>query len=139
MAKSTSKSKQGYYQQYKVTSRWASNRKLKLERALKRNPGNSEQIKLAIGNISYRRQDRKTRVWSHSMRALAKIFKKFTDKAPVELFSANSKVRDKALEAQLEAGRKTTAKSVVHKKKSAEVSFSIGARVHDGKGNFVWK
>lgn len=45
----------GLYAAYKASNKWATNRRKKLERALKKNPGNAEQIKAAMANISYRR------------------------------------------------------------------------------------
>ena len=47
-----SKSKQNYSAMYKSTTRWATNRKLKLTRLLKQQP-NNEQIKDALANIKY--------------------------------------------------------------------------------------
>lgn len=126
-----SKSKQNYSAMYKSTTRWATNRKLKLTRLLKQQP-NNEQIKDALANIKYRRQTPSTKtVWSHSNIRLAKLFKEFTGRASVDLFSSNPKVQAAAL-----AYRPDESKLKVIEGK---VSFSLGARAHDSKGNLVWK
>ena len=94
---SVSKSKQAYSALYKSSTRWATNRKIKLTRLLKQQP-NNEQIKDALENIKYRRHtpNGKT-VWSHSNIRLAKLFKEFTGRASVDLFSSNPKVQSSAL------------------------------------------
>jgi hypothetical protein len=97
MAKSASKSKQGYQAAYKTTSKWKTNRLRKLARALKRNPGNKEQIEAAMGNVSYRRKTPSTPVWSHSQIATAKLFKKVCGRAPLALFSSNPQTASVAL------------------------------------------
>lgn len=126
-----SKSKQNYSAMYKSTTRWATNRKLKLTRLLKQQP-NNEQIKDALANIKYRRQTPSTKtVWSHSNIRLAKLFKEFTGRASADLFSSNPKVQAAAL-----AYRPDESKLKVIEGK---VSFSLGARAHDSKGNLVWK
>lgn len=131
MAKTTSKSKTSYYSQYKTNSRWASNRKKKLERQLKLQPGNAEQIKAAIGNISYRRATPKSSVWSHGNRRIAQLFKEFAGYAPVELFSSNPKIQAQALQ-NLNPERKFVSVP------EGKVSFSLAARAHDKQGNLVW-
>lgn len=131
MAKTISKSKQAYYTQYKNTSRWAANRKRKLERQLKLQPGNEDQIKAAIGNVSYRRATPKGRVWAHSHRRIAQLFKEFAGYAPQALFSSNPKVQSAALQYH-NPERKFIGLP------EGKVSFSIGARAHDKQGNLVW-
>ena len=131
MAKTASKSKQAYFTQYKNTSRWAANRKRKLERQLKLQPGNEEQIKKAIGNIAYRRATPKGRVWAHSHRRIAKLFKEFAGYAPVTLFSSNPKVQSMALQ-HFNPERKFVGLP------EGKVNFSIGARAHDKQGKLVW-
>jgi hypothetical protein len=131
MASSGSKAKQAYAALYKSSTRWATNRKIKLTRVLKQQP-NNEQVKDALTNIKYRRQTPTTKtVWSHSNIRLAKLFKEFTGRASVELFSSNPKVQSAAL-----AYRPDWENVKVIEGK---VSFSLGARAHDSKGNFVWK
>lgn len=131
MAKTSSKSKTAYYSQYKTSSRWAANRKRKLERQLKLQPGNEEQLKAAIGNISYRRGTPKNPMWSHSARRTAQLFKLFTGRGPIELFSSNQKIQAQALQ-YFNPDRKFVGLS------EEKVSFSIGARAHDKQGNRVW-
>ena len=128
---SVSKSKQAYSALYKSSTRWATNRKIKLQRVLKQQP-NNEQIKDALANIKYRRHTPNTKtVWSHGNIRLAKLFKEFTGRASVDLFSSNPKVQAAAL-----AYRPDESKLKVIEGK---VSFSLGARAHDSKGNLVWK
>jgi hypothetical protein len=128
---SVSKSKQAYSALYKSSTRWATNRKIKLTRLLKQQP-NNEQIKDALANIKYRRHTPATKtVWSHSNIRLAKLFKEFTGRASADLFSSNPKVQAGAL-----AYRRDWDKVRVIEGK---VNFSLGARAHDSKGNLVWK
>lgn len=131
MAKTSSKSKTSYYSQYKTSSRWASNRKRKLERQLKLQPGNEQQIKAAIGRISYRRGTPKNPVWSHSARRIAGLFKSFTGYASINLFSSNPKVQAQALQ-RFALERK------FHNLPDGKVSFSLAARAHDKQGKLVW-
>lgn len=131
MAKTSSKSKTAYLSQYKSTSRWASNRKRKLERQLKLQPGNAEQIKAAIGNISYRRKTPTNRVWSHSAIRTAQLFKYFSGRGSLDLFSSNPKTQAAALQ-WFNPERKFVGVP------DGKVSFSLAARVHDKQGNLVW-
>jgi IS30 family transposase len=55
MAKTTSKSKQGYYSNYKANSRWKTNRERKLKKLQKLQP-NNPQIAEALKNMVYRRK-----------------------------------------------------------------------------------
>jgi hypothetical protein len=131
MASSGSKAKQAYAALYKSSTRWATNRKIKLTRVLKQQP-NNEQIKDALANIKYRRHTPNTKtVWSHGNIRLAKLFKEFTGRASADLFSSNPKVQSGAL-----AYRRDWDKVKVIEGK---VNFSLGARAHDSKGNLVWK
>lgn len=132
MAKTTSKSKQAYYAQYKSSSKWASNRKRKLQKQLKLQPNNAKQIETAIGNISYRRSTPKTKQWSHNSIALAKLFKQFCGRAPIELFSSNPKIQAPALQA-IDPNRQ------YHNLPTEKVSFSLAARAHDKLGKLVWQ
>jgi hypothetical protein len=128
---SVSKSKQAYSALYKSSTRWATNRKIKLTKLLKQQP-NNEQIKDALANIKYRRHTPNTKtVWSHGNIRLAKLFKEFTGRASADLFSSNPKVQAAAL-----AYRPDWENLKVIEGK---VSFSLGARAHDSKGNLVWK
>ena len=128
---SVSKSKQAYSALYKSSTRWATNRKIKLTRVLKQQP-NNEQIKDALANIKYRRHTPTTKtVWSHSNIRLAKLFKEFTGRASVDLFSSNPKVQFAALMYRPDWEKFKVIES--------RVSFSLGARAHDSKGNLVWK
>jgi hypothetical protein len=128
---SVSKSKQAYSALYKSSTRWATNRKIKLTRLLKQQP-NNEQIKDALANIKYRRHTPTTKtVWSHSNIRIAKLFKEFTGRASADLFSSNPKVQAAALASRLDENKVKVIEG--------KVSFSLGARAHDSKGNFIWK
>ena len=128
---SVSKSKQAYSALYKSSTRWATNRKIKLTRLLKQQP-NNEQIKDALANIKYRRHTPNTKtVWSHGNIRLAKLFKEFTGRASADLFSSNPKVQSAALAYRPDADKLKVIEG--------KVSFSLGARAHDSKGNLVWK
>lgn len=128
---SASKSKQAYSALYKSSTRWATNRKIKLTRLLKQQP-NNEQIKEALGNIRYRRKTPTTKtVWSHTNIRLAKLFKEFTGRASADLFSSNPKVQSIALSYRPDAEKLKII--------DGKVNFSLGARAHDSKGNFIWK
>ncbi len=96
MAKTRSKTAENAAQVYKSSKRWETNRLRRLERALKRNPENT-QISLAMKNMVYRRQDRKTRPWSHSKRRQAELFRKFVGCVYVDMFSSNEKLSGPAL------------------------------------------
>ena len=131
MASSGSKAKQAYAALYKSSTRWATNRKIKLTRVLKQQP-NNEQIKDALANIKYRRHTPNTKtVWSHDNIRVAKLFKEFTGRASADLFSSNPKVQSGAL-----AYRRDWDKV---KGIEGRVNFSLGARAHDSKGNLIWK
>ena len=129
MAKSGSKSQDGYYSSYKASSKWLSNRKRRLEKLLKTQP-NNEQIKDALKNLKYRRKTPVGKsIWSHSNIRLAKLFKLFTGFASHDLFSSNPQVQSSALMAR---------KDIKHKVPEGKVNFSLGARAHDSKGNSIW-
>lgn len=129
--KSQSKSQQTYSAAYKSSSRWASNRKRKLERQLKLQPGNEAQIKTAIGNISYRRCTPKTPQWSSGNRRVAQLFKYFGGYAHPDLFSSNDKTRSAALQY-------SKPNRDYHNLPQGKVSFSLAARAHDKQGALVW-
>ena len=127
MAKSRSKTAEANAQQYKTSRRWETNRLRKLERALKRDPNNAQQIELAMKNIVYRRKTPKTKVWSHSARRQAELFKRFVGKVYVDMFSSNEKLSAPAL---LKAGTVQKPSMV-----SQADMFSLGARVRTTTGS----
>lgn len=130
MAKSGSKSQDGYYSSYKASSKWLSNRKRRLEKLLKTQP-NNEQIKDALKNLKYRRKVPVGKsIWSHSNIRLARLFKLFTGFASHDLFSSNPQVQASALIARRD--------STKYKVPEGKVNFSLGARAHDSKGNLIW-
>lgn len=132
MAKSSSGGATAYYARYKLEKRWESNRLKKLERALKKNPGNAEQIKLAMKNIVYRRKTPNNKVWSSSTRRLVTLFKKFTGAAPIELTSSNDKVSAEALM------RKQGNLFAVHQTYPPGQFGMLYRRAHTSEGLLVW-
>jgi hypothetical protein len=129
LAKSPSKSQQNYSALYKSSNRWQSNRKRKLLKQLKLQPDN-EQIKLALENIKYRRKTPKTQEWSKTDIQIAKLFKEICGYVDTNIFSSNPKVQASALAAH--KSKKQT------KEITGKVSFTLGARAHDGRGNLIW-
>ncbi len=95
----TSKSQEGYYARYKANRVWETNRKRRLERALKSQP-NNEQIKAALKGMVYRRKTPTTRMWSASWIRTAKLFKEFEGRFDPKLMSANQDVVRAALQQQ---------------------------------------
>ncbi len=129
MAKTASKSKQGYYSNYKANSRWKTNRERKLKKLLKLHPNNL-QLAEALKNITYRRKTPGTNgQWSKTNIRVAQLFKLFTGLASHDLFSSNEKVQSAAL--SLRGNRQNP-------KIEGRVSFQLGARAHDKLGNLVW-
>jgi hypothetical protein len=130
VAKSGSKSQEGYYSSYKSSNKWQSNRKRKLEKLLKTQP-NNEQIKQALKNLKYRRKIPQGKsMWTKQNIQTAKLFKLFTGRASHDLFSSNPQVQAAAL--------MTRSDSSKHKVPEGKVSFRLGARAHDSKGNLIW-
>ena len=109
-------------------ARTEANRKRRLERTLKAQP-NNKQVELALKDSKSKRKASTKRVWSHSARATAQLFKEFGCSAPIALFSTNQKVQQDALQTV----RSTNAKPVVGK-----VDFTLRARAHDKHGRLVW-
>jgi hypothetical protein len=96
MAIKTSKSAEGYFTKYKTSGKEAKNRLAKLERQLKLQPGNTEQINKAIANIHHRRKTSTTPYWSHSMINLASLVKSFSGKFDRLAFATDPKISDAA-------------------------------------------
>jgi len=112
----------------KTNSNTEANRKRRLERTLKAQP-NNKQVQLALKDSKSKRKASAKRVWSHSARRTAQLFKQFCGSAPIALFSTNQKVQQEALQAL----RNENVKAVPGK-----VDFSIRARAHDKQGRLVW-
>lgn len=104
---------------YKATSKWKANRARRLTKALKEHPNNL-QIQEALGNLQYRRGTPKTKMWSKTNIATAKLLKKFCGSAPHEIFSSNPQTASAALHSISGGIQKHTVPSGV-------VSFSLGA------------
>lgn len=100
-------------------------------RVLKQQP-NNEQVKDALVNAKYRRRTPgQNSIWNATNIRIAKLFKEFTGRASHELFSSNPKTAAAAMSMH----SNTSNLKVIE----GRVSFSLGARAHDAKGNLVWK
>lgn len=78
MAQKTSKSNENYFARYKQQSLYTKNRKAKLLRQLKLQPGNAKQINDAIALLgSYRRKTPVTPKWNATLRAETTIINEF--------------------------------------------------------------
>lgn len=122
MANKVSKNRQNAYAAYKAVSRWKTNREVRLLRALKANPNNT-QIGAAIKNISYRRRTPKASFWSHSMKRSAQLIKEFCGSCPHAVFNSNKLI---ATEALANLGRGVLPKGEKHNK---PVDFSLKGRM----------
>lgn len=130
-SKSGSKGQEGRAALYQSTKRWEANRRRKLERALKRNSGNAEQINAALKSMVYRRHTPVTPTWSSSKRRIAILFKLFTGTVNPDMFSNNEKLAGPAL--------MTHSKVKLPKPTGRTDSmFQLGTRANDGRGNLVW-
>lgn len=129
--KSSSKSAEAYYARYKTEKRWETNRMKRLERALKKNPGNAAQIEAAMKGMVYRRKTPTTPMWSSAKRTMAVLFKKFSGAASHSLFSSNEEVSRTAL---MQHGN---AEKVIYSTNFTAMG-KLALRAHDGNGNLVW-
>lgn len=128
-AKRAGKSFTQQYASYKTQNRHDLNAIKRLKRALKRNPENT-QIETAIKNVHRTRKTPTTPFWSATKIRVAQLFKEFTGKVDMQVFSNNEKVSAPALMTQGPKSEKL--------KKTTPVDFSIGARAHDSSGNPTW-
>lgn len=116
----------------KPASRYSINRKRRLERTLKKQP-NNEQVKLALSDDRPpSRKTPKNPYWSHSMIREAKLFKEFTGRVDLNIFSSTESVRGNA---RLHSTRSDWSQVKVPEGK---VNFSFAARAHDKFGTLVW-
>lgn len=132
MAKTNQHGKGAEAQAASYKGKYEQNRKKRLERALKRNP-NNKQIEAALKSIVYRRKTPTTPFWSAQRRRQAELFKLFTGKVHMEMFSNNEKVSGPAL---LLAGPHSQARNLP--KANEKEMFMLKNRAHDGKGNLAW-
>lgn len=121
------KSHEAYYSRYKSGKVWEQNRKRKLNRALKRNPENSEQILAALGNMVYRRSTPTVRHWSATSRRIAQLFKKIQGRVPKEALGFTGAVDEKYW-ASMNAVKQGFITSV-NKVKQQGSMFALGLRV----------
>lgn len=129
MAKAVGKSKQSYYNNYKVNSKWKTNRERKLKKLIRKQPNNI-QLTEALKNIKYNRKTPGRVVqWSKTNIQIAKLFKLFTGMASPDLFSSNEKVRNAALALH---------GNTQYPKIEGRVSFQLGARAHNKLGDIIW-
>lgn len=130
--KRTGASHSGYYAAYKAGKRWEKNRLKKLERALRENPNNAEQINKAMGNVSYRRKKPVNKQWSATTRRIAELFKMFVGSVPKEALLAQMPKGKEAEAAYWRAMH--TFNGIKAKADSAKQDmYSIGARMN------MWK
>ena len=129
--KTSSKSDQNYWARYQSSKIWETNRKRKLNRHLKTHSSDKCAEK-ALDNIKYRRKTPKAPFWTSGNIYIAKLFKQFAGHVNVDMFNANQKIQQDALNSY----SKTTGLTKVNQ--TSRVSFSIGTRAHDGKGRPVW-
>jgi hypothetical protein len=92
MANKTSKGQEGYYARYKSSGQFIKNRRLKLERVLKKQP-NNEQVKQALKDIHYRRKAPKTVQWSKTRIREAVVAKLFSRAKPLTVDPKSPQVR----------------------------------------------
>lgn len=123
MAKARSKTAEGNAAQYKTSQTWKVNRTKRLERDLKNNPSNEKQIMDALGNMVYRRKTPTNPFWSSTRRNQARLFKLFTGRVNIAMFSNNEKLANEALLAR--SNLKVPA-GLVYNHKTA---FNIGTRI----------
>lgn len=142
MAIKTSKSAESYYAKYKTGNLYAKNRKAKLERQLKLQPGNTKQLELALKNVSnYRRKTPTNPTWSHQMIATARMLKEFTGKFDKLAFAADDKISAPVLKLRNDnlftrSGKNGVRVSTVVSTPKTSM-FSIGTRAHNA-GVQVW-
>lgn len=134
MAIKRSKSSELYYTQYKNSKKAETNRKKKLEKQLKLQPNNAEQIKKAIANASYRRKTPKTSVWDATSRAAAILMKRFVGKFDKNVLSSDFEIQAAAARVRKEVW--FVSKKVPNQAKTS--MFALAARAHDGRGNLIW-
>lgn len=73
-----------------------------------------------------------TPYWSHTMIREAKLFKEFTGRMDLNIFSSTESVRANA---RLHLTREDWSQI---KLPQGKVSFTLGARAHDKQGRLVW-
>lgn len=120
--KRTGKGHELRYNAYKMSKTYETNRRKRLERALKRNPEN-KQIEEALKSIVYRRSTPNEKQWGSTKRRTAELFKLFTGAVNMEIFHNNEKISSLAL---LAAGPKS---AKIETQYDFRRMFSIGARI----------
>lgn len=73
-----------------------------------------------------------TPYWSHTMIREAKLFKEFTGKVDLNIFSSTESVRANA---RLHSTRDNWSQ---FKLPQGKVNFALGARAHDKQGKLIW-
>ena len=116
---------------YKTSKRWETNRRRKLEKQLKLQP-NNEKVKLALKDIHYRRKSPKSREWSHSWIAIAKLFKLFGGRFDRSIMGSNKDSASVALQKQ--SPKAALVEGSPRTSMGDKNFFSIAARVNGGKG-----
>ena len=129
--KTSSKSDQNYWSRYKSNKVWETNRKRKLNRHLKKHPGDQVAEK-ALANIKYRRKTPKDPQWTPGNIHIAKLFKDFAGFVNRDMFNSNHKIQLEALNGY------NKPKAGIKPNQLSRVDFSISARAHDRYGRPAW-
>ena len=121
------KSHEAYYARYKSGKVWERNRTRKLNRALKRNPENAEQIKAAMECLVYRRRTPTTSHWSATTRRIAQLFKLVQGRVPKQALNYTGPIDEKYW-AGINAVKQGFI-NAVDKAKQTGSMFALGLRV----------
>jgi hypothetical protein len=97
MATSSGKSKDNQASAYKSNKRWESNRTARLERTLKAQPTNQQVVDALKGGLVYRRKTPTTKMWSHSWKKIAQLYKQVTGRFDPDIMSSNPALSQAAL------------------------------------------
>ena len=117
---------------YKTSRKWETNRKRKLEKQLKLQPNNL-QVANALKNMVYRRKTPKTKMWSASWVAIAKVYKMFEGRFDPKLMSSNAKVAMEANMVQSKVSSELLRQKNHPKQPHQSTFFSLGARLQGVK------
>lgn len=98
------------------------NRKLRLQRTVKTQPNNSQAAVALSEGRGHKRKTPKNPYWSHTMISEAKLFKEFTGRMDINIFSSTEATRSNA---RLHITREDWSQV---KLPEGKVDFSLGAR-----------
>jgi hypothetical protein len=123
--KSGGASKTGQAASYKALKRWETNRKKRLMKLAVEQPNNT-QIPAALSGMVYRRKTPTTPFWSSTRIKVAGLFKRYTGKVNMDIFSNNEKVAGPALMVPGPYSKQR------YPSVNEKIMFSIGQRAHFG-------